>query len=42
MAFQAISAGIVYDGRILVEPSEEGSKLTLRDEEGNHINQRMA
>lgn len=29
MAFKAVSGGIVYDGRILVEPSEEGSKLTL-------------
>jgi uncharacterized membrane protein len=29
MAFKAVSAGIIYDGRILVEPWEEGSKLTL-------------
>lgn len=29
MAFKAVSAGIIYDGRILVEPWEMGSKLTL-------------
>jgi carbon monoxide dehydrogenase subunit G len=29
MAFTATSAGIVYDGRILVEPWDAGSKLTL-------------
>lgn len=29
MAFKAVSAGITYDGRILVEPSGMGSKLTL-------------
>lgn len=29
MAFKAVSAGIVYDGRIVVEPRDEGSKLTL-------------
>ncbi len=29
MAFKAVSAGLIYDGRILVEPSDEGSRLTL-------------
>ena len=29
MAFKAVSGGIVYDGRIVVEPSAEGSRLTL-------------
>ena len=29
MAFKAVSAGIVYDGRTLVEPSDQGSTLTL-------------
>ena len=29
MAFKAVSKGIIYDGRILVEPWEKGSKLTL-------------
>jgi hypothetical protein len=29
MAFTATSAGIVYDGRIVVEPWEKGSRLTL-------------
>lgn len=29
MAFTATSAGIVYDGRIVVEPWDTGSKLTL-------------
>lgn len=29
MAFKATSAGIIYDGRILVEPLGVGSKLTL-------------
>lgn len=29
MAFTANSAGIVYNGRIVVEPWEDGSKLTL-------------
>jgi len=29
MAFKAVTAGLIYDGRILVEPWEKGSKLTL-------------
>ena len=29
MAFRAVSGGIVYDGKIAVEPWDEGSKLTL-------------
>ena len=29
MAFKAVSAGLTYDGRILVEPSDKGSRLTL-------------
>ena len=32
MSFKATSAGIVYDGRIVVEPWEKGSKLTLAGE----------
>ena len=29
MAFQAVSGGLIYEGRILVEPSDQGSRLTL-------------
>jgi len=29
LAFKATTAGLVYDGRIVVEPCEEGSMLTL-------------
>jgi hypothetical protein len=29
LAFKATTAGIVYDGRIVVEPWENGSRLTL-------------
>jgi hypothetical protein len=29
LAFKAVSPAIIYDGRILVEPWEKGSKLTL-------------
>jgi uncharacterized membrane protein len=29
MAFKAVSAGIIYNGRVLVEPWEKGAKLTL-------------
>lgn len=29
MAFQAVSGGLTYDGRILVEPTDAGSTLTL-------------